>query len=176
MNWRIRAVPLTKNLFFLGSRSMAPCYSVTVRVRASMLALIDDVNTCHWLPRDEAPIITSEKHHCRQHYACSQTPQRHLARKALLCPDESVHMEDHGEVKRFTVRCWMRMMSVTYPVNTCLYRIKKVKSPSCTFCERVDIETPSHFVKVCPKFHHARITAPNRVRQALFKLLNYLQR
>ena len=59
------------------------------------------------------------------------------------------------------------MMSGTYPVNAYLYRIKKVKSPNCTFCDRGDRETISHFLKVCPKFHHARTAAHNRV----FKLL-----
>ena len=47
-----------------------------------------------------------------------------------------------------------------------------MKSPSCTFCYRGDIEPLSHFLKVCPEFHHARTAAHNRVRQALFKLLN----
>ena len=63
------------------------------------------------------------------------------------------------------------MISGTYPVNSCLYRIKKVKSPSCTFCDRGDIETLSHFLKVCPKFYHASTAEHNRVRQALSKLL-----
>ena len=60
---------------------------------------------------------------------------------------------------------------MAYPINAYLYRIKKVKSPNCTFCEGGDRETISHFLKVCPKFHHARTAAHNRVRQALFKLL-----
>ena len=38
-----------------------------------------------------------------------------------------------------------------------------------------DISHPSKYalssIKVCPKFHHARTAAHNRVRQALFKLL-----
>ena len=29
MTWPTRAEPLTKNLFFLGSRSMDPCYSAS---------------------------------------------------------------------------------------------------------------------------------------------------
>ena len=62
-------------------------------------------------------------------------------------------------------------MSGTHPVNAYLYRIKKVKSPNCTFCDRGDRETISHFLKVCPTFHHARTAAHNRVRQALFMLL-----
>ena len=65
----------------------------------------------------------------------------------------------------------MKMVSGTYPVNAYLYRIKKVKSPNCTFCDRGDRETISHFLKVCTKFHHARVAAHNRVRQTLFKLL-----
>ena len=52
-----------------------------------------------------------------------------------------------------------------------LYRTKKVKSPNCTFCDRWDRETISHFLKVCPIFHLARTAAHNRVWQALFKLL-----
>ena len=34
----------------------------------------------------------------------------------------------------------------------------------------VGTEAIYHFVKVCPKFHHARTAAHNRVLQALFKL------
>ena len=51
---------------------------------------------------------------------------------------------------------------MAYPINAYLYRIKKVKSPNCTFCESGDRETISHFLKVCPKFHHARTAAHNR--------------
>ena len=58
-----------------------------------------------------------------------------------------------------------------YPVNSYLRRIKKVKSPDSTFCDCRDRETIYHFLKVCPKFHHVRTEAHNRVRQALFKLL-----
>ena len=44
-------------------------------------------------------------------------------------------------------------------------------SPNCSFCDRGYREIISHFLKVCPKFHHDRIAKHNRVRQARFKLL-----
>ena len=62
-------------------------------------------------------------------------------------------------------------MTGTYPVNAYLYRIKKEMSPNCTFCDRGDRETISHFLGVCHKFHHARTAAHNQLRQVLFKLL-----
>ena len=60
---------------------------------------------------------------------------------------------------------WIRMISGTYPVTSYLYGIKKEKSPNCTFCDRGDGETKSHFLKVCPKFRNAR-TAVNTLRKS----------
>jgi hypothetical protein len=58
-----------------------------------------------------------------------------------------------------------------YPVNSFLHRVKKVNSPKCVHCNRGQVESMSHFLKVCPKFHHARTTVHNRVRHAFFQML-----
>ena len=94
-----------------------------------------------------------------------------FVRDALLRSDASVVLNTIAKCNDPTVRFWMRMMSPTYPGNSYLYRIKKVKSPNCTFCDRGQRETIFHVLKACPKFHHSRIAAHNWVRQALFKLL-----
>jgi hypothetical protein len=65
----------------------------------------------------------------------------------------------------------MKMMSAIYPVQTYLYRIKKVNSPNCTYCNNCQKETLSHFLKICPKFHHARTVVHNKVRQASYQVL-----
>ena len=64
-----------------------------------------------------------------------------FVREALLRPDASVVRKTIAKCNDPTVRCWMRMMSGTYPVNSYLSRIKnlKVKSPSCTFFDRGDM-------------------------------------
>jgi hypothetical protein len=70
-----------------------------------------------------------------------------------------------------TLRFWMKMMSGTYPVNSYLHRIKKVHCPNCPHCNHGQVETLSHFVNICPQFHHARIVVHNRVRQELYQRL-----
>ena len=137
-----------------------------------MRNLLEDENMGHRLPRDGAPNKSLLKsvtavNTMRAAQLCSTI----FVREALLRPDANVIRKTIAKCNDPTVKCWMRMMSGTYPVNAYLYRIKKVKSPNCTFCDRGDRETISHFLKVCPKFHHARTAAHNRVRHALFKLL-----
>ena len=62
-------------------------------------------------------------------------------------------------------------MSSTFPVYSFLFRIKKAISPLCPFCTQGVPETLTHFLKVCPKFHHARSAAHNQVREVLFRAL-----
>ena len=64
-----------------------------------------------------------------------------FVREALLRPDASVVRKTIANCNDPTVRCWIRMMSGTYPVNSYLCRIKKVKSPSCAFCDGEEVET-----------------------------------
>ena len=137
-----------------------------------MRNLLEDENMGHRLPRDGAPNKALLKSVTAVNtMRAAQLRSTIFVREALLRPDANVIRKTIAKCNDPTVKCWMRMMSGTYPVNAYLYRIKKVKSPNCTFCDRGDRETISHFLKVCPKFHHARTAAHNRVRHALFKLL-----
>ena len=126
----------------------------------SMQTLLDDENIGHRWPRDGAPnwallkSITALNTMLAAKLA-AKLRSTIFVREALLRPDANVIRKVIAKCNDPTVKCWIWMISGTYPVNSCLYRIKKVKSPSCTFCDRGDIETLSHFLKVCPKFHHA---------------------
>ena len=69
-------------------------------------------------------------------------------------------------------------MSGTYPVDAYLYRIKKEKSPNCTFCDHGDSwgQRNNISLSICqsvPYFHHARTTALNLVRQAVYALADW---
>ena len=63
------------------------------------------------------------------------------------------------------------MTTGTYPVATYLHRIRQDISPICRHCDQGDNETLTHFLKCCPKFHHARTLMHNRVCQVLKGLL-----
>ena len=168
MSWRTRAVPLTKNLSFLGHRSMDPCYSVS----GSQCAIYLKMRT--WVisyPETERPIKLLKSVTAVNTMRAAKLRSTIFVREALLRPDASVIRKIIAKYNDPTVKCLMRMMSEAYPVNAYLYRIKKVKSPNGTFCDRGDRETISRFLKMCRKFHHARIAAHNWVRQVLFKLL-----
>ena len=132
MNWQIRVVPLTKNLSSLDRRSMVRCYSVSGR----HCRLWSSVTK-----RRSAQYITSGRHHrdCRQHHECSQTSQHHLCSWGLTASRRECRTETRAKCNDPTVRYWMRMMSGTYQVNSYLHRIKKVKSPNCTFCDRGEL-------------------------------------
>ena len=138
MKWQKRAVPLTKNLSFLGSRNLAPSY-FSLQITASMRILMNDENTCHRLQRDRAPNKFLPKsitavNTIRAAKLCSTL----FVHGALLRSDASVVRKTMAKCNDSTVSCWMRMMSGIYPVSSTLYRIKKLMSPNCTFCDRGD--------------------------------------
>ena len=58
-----------------------------------------------------------------------------------------------------TIRCWIKLMSGTYPTATYLHRIGRTESNICPHCDHRVPETPGHFACVCPKFHNARTVA-----------------
>ena len=140
MSWRTRAMPLKKNLSFLGSRSMDPSSSLLLRVRTSMHNLLEDENMGHRLPRDGAPNkALLESVTAVNTMRAAQLRSTTFVTEALLCPDASGIRKTIAKCNDPTVKCWMRMISRTYPVNAYLHRIKKVKSPNCTFCDRGEL-------------------------------------
>jgi ribonuclease HI len=65
------------------------------------------------------------------------------------------------------IRCWMQSMTGTYPVATYLKRIGKVPTNVCPHCSSQQIETFTHFMSICPRFHDARVAAHNQIRECL---------
>ena len=146
--------------------------SLLLRIRPSVREQIDGENTGHSLPRDEAPNKALLK------AMVAVNTQRAAKLRSTIFVREALLRSDNNEVRTCiakcddsTVRCWMKMMSGTYPVNSYLHRIKKVGSPNCTYCNHGQVETLSHFLKICPRFHHARTAVHNKVRQELYQRL-----
>ena len=146
--------------------------SLLLRIQPSVREQINGENTGHSLPRDGAP----NKALLRAVVAVNT--QRAAKLRSTIFVREALHRSDNNEVRTCiakcddsTVRCWMKMMSGTYPVNSYLHRIKKVDSPNCTHCNHGQVETLSHFLKICPRFHHARTAVHNKVRQELYQRL-----
>ena len=65
------------------------------------------------------------------------------------------------------IRCWMQVMTGTYPVTSYLHKIGKAESKKCPFCSSGQDETLTHFLSVCSKFHDARTAAHNQIRGQL---------
>ena len=146
--------------------------SLLLRVRSSTRQQIESEETGHLLPRDGAPNKALLKG------IVAVNTLRAAKLRSTIFVREALQRSDSKEVRTAiakcddgTVRCWMKMMSGIYPVNSYLHKIKKVNSPNCTYCNNGQKETLSHFLKICPKFHHARTAVHNRVRQALFQML-----
>ena len=104
-----------------------------------MRNLLENENMGHRLPINGAPNKALLKSVTAVNtMRAAQLRSTIFVRKALLRPDASVIRKTIAKCNDPTVKCWMRMMSGTYPVNAYLYRIKKVKSPNCAFCDRGD--------------------------------------
>ena len=65
------------------------------------------------------------------------------------------------------IRCWIQVMTGTYPVTSYLHRISKAESKKCPYCSSGQDETLTHFLSVCPRFHDARTAAHNQIRGQL---------
>jgi hypothetical protein len=141
-----------------------------LRIQRSVLEQIDGEKTGHPLPRDSAPNKALLK------AVVAVNTQRAAKLRNTIFVREALHCPDSNEVHTCkcddsTVRCWMRTMSGTDPVNSYLHRIKKVDSPKCQHCNHGQVETLSHFLKICPRFHHARIVVHNKVLHQLYQQL-----
>lgn len=140
-----------------------------LRVRPSFQVHVTETSTARQLPRDGAPNKSLLKSVVAINTLRAAMLRRTIfVRKALLRAESSTVRKIISTCDNPTGRCWMKAMPGTYPVNSFLYRIRKISSPNCTHCNCGSQETLTHFLKVCRKFHHARTAAHNRVRQALF--------
>ena len=86
-----------------------------------MCNLLEDENMIHRLPRDGAPnkallkIVTAVNT-----MRAAKLRSTIFVRDTLLRPDVSVIRKTIAKCNDPTVKCWMRMMSGTYPVNAYL--------------------------------------------------------
>ena len=146
--------------------------SLLLRVRASLRNQIAEEKTGHLLPRDGAPNKALLKSTVAVNtLRAAKLRSTIFVREALLREDCSAACTVIAKCDDSTVRCWMKMMSAIYPVQTYLYRIKKVNSPNCIYCNDNQLESLTHFLKLCPRFHHARTAVHNKVRRALYQIL-----
>jgi hypothetical protein len=125
--------------------------SLLLRIQPSVREQIDGEKTGHPLPRDGAPNKARLKAVVAVNTQRAAKPRNTIfVREALHRPDSNVVRTCIAKCDDSTVRCWMKTMSGTYPVSSYLHRIKKVDSPKCPHCNHGQVETLSHFLKICP--------------------------